>query len=137
MNLVFIIHLFFTIYMTGVIWFVQIVHYPLMNKIGEATFLEYEKYHQNRTFLIVGTQMLVEILTGFWLLWQQSYNPLLWWNIILLIIIWLSTFLIQSPLHGKLGNEYKTEWHRKLLNTNWIRTATWTIRSLILLSMLI
>ncbi len=137
MSWIFIIHLFFTVYMTGVIWFVQIVHYPLMGKIGEEAFLEYERHHQNRTFYIVGLQMLIELATGFWLLWQQSYNPLLWGNVIFLIIIWLSTFLIQSPLHGKLGNEYKIEWQRRLVITNWIRTISWTIRSAILLYMLI
>jgi len=123
--------------MTGVIWFVQVVHYPLMGKIGSEAFLEYERHHQNRTFLVVGVQMVLELITGIWLCWQQSYNPLQWWNLGLLIIIWLSTFLIQSPLHEKLGNEYKLDWQRKLVNTNWIRTILWTVRSIILLSMLI
>jgi UDP-N-acetylmuramyl pentapeptide phosphotransferase/UDP-N-acetylglucosamine-1-phosphate transferase len=137
MSWIFIIHLFFTLYMTGVIWFVQVVHYPLMGKIGAEAFEEYEKHHQKRTFLIVGIQMIIELFTGLLLLWQQSYNPLQWWNVILLIIIWISTFFIQSPLHGKLGNEYRAEWQQKLVHTNWIRTVAWTLRSLILLSMLV
>lgn len=137
MSWIFIIHLFFTIYMTGVIWFVQVVHYPLMGNIGEEAFVEYEKRHQNRTFLIVGIQMIIELFTGLLLLWQQSYNPLQWWNVIMLIVIWISTFFIQSPLHGKLGNEYRVEWQRKLVSTNWIRTVAWTLRSLLLLSMLV
>ncbi|MFN7115322.1 MAG: hypothetical protein ACK4TA_00900 [Saprospiraceae bacterium] len=136
MSWLFIIHLFFTLYMTGLIWFVQVVHYPLMGRIGEEAFLEYEKHHQNRTFLVVGFQMVIELMTGVLLLWQQSYNPLQWWNVGLLIIIWLSTFLLQSPLHGKLGTEFRIEWQDKLLNTNWIRTIAWTLRSIILLSML-
>lgn len=137
MSWIFIIHLFFTIYMTGIIWFVQIVHYPLMSKIGEEVFPLYEQQHQNRIFYIVGFQMLIELFTGGLLLWQQTYNPLQWWNVTLLIIIWGSTFFIQSPLHGKLGNEYRAEWQQKLVNTNWIRTMAWTLRSIILLSMLL
>lgn len=137
MNWIFIIHLFFTLYMTGVIWFVQVVHYPLMGKIGNEAFEEYEKQHQKRTFLIVGIQMIIELFTGLLLLWQQSYNPLQWWNVGLLVIIWISTFFIQSPLHGKLGNEYRVAWQQKLVNTNWIRTVAWTLRSLILLNMLV
>lgn len=123
--------------MTGVIWFIQIVHYPLMRKIGEEAFIDYERHHQDRTFYVVGFQMIIELVTGVWLLLQQSYNPLQWYNIGLLCIIWASTFFIQSPLHGKLDKEYRIEWQQKLVNTNWIRTLAWTLRSLILLGMLI
>lgn len=137
MSWIFIIHLFLTLYMTGVIWFVQLVHYPLMGKIGEEAFLEYELHHQNRMFWVVGIQMVIELVTGIWLLLQQSYNPLQWWNVLLLLVIWASTFFIQSPLHNKLGNGYRVEWQQKLVDTNWVRTVAWTLRSLILCSMLV
>jgi RsiW-degrading membrane proteinase PrsW (M82 family) len=123
--------------MTGVIWFVQVVHYPLMGKIGAEAFLEYERHHQQRTFWVVGFQMVMELATGIWLLWQQSYNSLQWWNVVLLVIIWISTFLLQSPLHTKLEKEYRQEWQRQLVRGNWVRTVAWTVRSGILLGMLI
>jgi len=137
MDIIFIIHLFFTCYMTGLIWFVQLVHYPLLGKIGEEAFLEYERHHQSWTFWVVGLQMVIEFGTGIWLLLIQSYNPLQWVNVGLLLIIWSSTFFIQSPLHTKLGREFQVEWQRKLVATNWVRTVAWTVRSVILLSMLV
>lgn len=35
------VHLAATFYMVGVIWFVQIVHYPLLEKVGTDRFSTY------------------------------------------------------------------------------------------------
>ena len=40
-----LVHVVATLVMTGLIWFVQIVHYPLMAKVGRADFAEYERLH--------------------------------------------------------------------------------------------
>ena len=60
-----------TLYMTGVIWFVQIVHYPLMARVGGAQFREYSRLHQLQTTWVVAPAMLaaaVAAVTGFVLL---------------------------------------------------------------------
>ncbi len=54
-----------TFYMLGVIWFVQLVHYPLFAAVGKDFFTEYEKRHQSWTTYVVAPGMLVEGLTGF------------------------------------------------------------------------
>ena len=64
-----LIHAGATLYMTGLIWFVQVVHYPLMARVGEDGFAEYEKHHQRLTTWVVappmaaGTAPLEEIRT--------------------------------------------------------------------------
>lgn len=41
MRTVFLVHLFSTLFMTGVIWFAQAVHYPLLGRVGGEAFVEY------------------------------------------------------------------------------------------------
>ena len=36
MIFVFLAHLFSTLFMTGVIWFAQVVHYPLLGRVGKG-----------------------------------------------------------------------------------------------------
>ena len=38
-----------TLFMTGLIWFVQIVHYPLMGMVPKSEFQKYALAHQRRT----------------------------------------------------------------------------------------
>lgn len=137
MDWILAIHVFLTFYLTGVIWFVQIVHYPLMSKVGYERFKDYEKSHTWLTIWVVGPQMIAELGTGIWLWSVDFYNPGHWINIGLLLIIWLSTFFVQSRLHTKLTLEFKPEWHRQLVRSNWIRTVAWTVRSLLLIWLLL
>ena len=136
MDWMFLAHVFLTFYMTGVIWFVQIVHYPLMAKVGIDSFRSYEQAHTRLTTWVVGPQMVAELGTGIFILLQDWSNLWHWVNIALLIIIWLSTFLIQVPLHGQLSEGFQEKLRQKLVRSNWIRTVAWTVRSLILIWLL-
>ncbi len=40
------VHLAATAAMTGLIWFVQVVHYPLFDLVGRAQFVGYEAAHR-------------------------------------------------------------------------------------------
>ena len=53
--------------MAGLIWFVQIVHYPLFHKVSEDTSVAYADEHQTRTAWVVGLPMLIEGITTVWL----------------------------------------------------------------------
>ena len=53
-----------TLFMTGLIWCVQLVHYPLFARVGEGTFSAYEQDHQRRITWIVMPVMLVELASG-------------------------------------------------------------------------
>lgn len=57
-----------SLFMTGLIWFVQLVHYPLM-KFGDAQqFSSFCQAHQNRTTWVVAGPMFLELGTALWLL---------------------------------------------------------------------
>ena len=52
-----------------------------------------------------------------------------WAGLALLAVIWLSTALVQVPLHRRLQGGFDAAAHRRLVRTNWLRTAAWTLRA--------
>ncbi|MFG0331321.1 MAG: hypothetical protein ACF8PN_15650 [Phycisphaerales bacterium] len=125
-----------TLMMTGLIWFVQVVHYPLFESVGETGFCAYESRHRQRTTLVVGPLMLIELVTAAWIaidppgIVPQSHA---WLGLGLVLILWLSTAIVQVPLHRRLCDSFDaTAWGR-LVMTNWIRTIGWSARSVLAL----
>ena len=125
-------HLFATFAMTGIIWFVQIVHYPMLGRLPRENFPALEREHCDRTGFVVAPPMLVEAFTLVWLLLCGFDSPLFLFTAALLGVVWLSTFGLQVPLHRSLLGGWNDTAHRRLVLTNWIRTAAWTLRSLLL-----
>ncbi|TXB66558.1 hypothetical protein [Phaeodactylibacter luteus] len=134
-TLAFKTHLLATCYMLGLIWFVQVVHYPLMGKVPAQAFVGYERLHTRYTSWVTAPPMLLELGTGLWLLLQFPGHLLLWGNAVGLLWLWASTFFIQVPLHNQLSQSFDAVVHRKLVQTNWARTVVWSIRALLLLSL--
>ena len=59
-----IAHLFSTFFLTGLIWIVQLVHYPGFNFVDANDFVAFEKFHTNKISAIVIPLMFCELLTG-------------------------------------------------------------------------
>jgi len=136
--LLLLIHSFATWVMVGVIWFVQIVHYPLYKKIKEG-FSSYERMHLCRTSYLLGPILLAEMVTALFLVGYApagSMVELAAYNLVLLILIWIVTLLFQISQHQKLAIRFSLHQHKLLLLTNWIRVVLWTIRGLIVATML-
>ena len=132
--IVLLIHLFSTIFMTGLCWFVQIVHYPLFRAIKLEDLPQYEQKNKVTGYITV-TVMTLELITGLVVVYQQ-FELLYILNIVFLALIWLSTMVYQVPMHLKLMIVASNETISKLIRTNWIRTLSWTIRSGILMIIL-
>lgn len=118
--------------MTGLIWFVQIVHYPLFASVGAREFAGYEKKHEQLTTLVVGPPMLIEAASALGLVFLAQGRLAAWavWvGLALVALIWLSTAAIQVPCHSRLKAGFNSLIHRKLVRSNWIRTVLWTLRS--------
>lgn len=122
-----------TWYMVGVIWMVQLVHYPLMARVGSEQFVEYERQHVDQMGIVVVPAMLIELLTAVWLAVSMGSRSggVYWWGLGLVGLIWASTFLIQVPLHDQLSNAFDVAAHGRLVLSNWLRTVTWTARGAI------
>ncbi|REK15564.1 MAG: hypothetical protein DWQ37_09230 [Planctomycetota bacterium] len=131
-------HVAATLCILGVIWFVQVVHYPLFANAESADFQGYAQRHTQRTTWVVALPMLVEggtalLLFGFSprgvSVWQ------LWVGLVLLAAIWISTALLQVPCHKALSRGFDPRVHERLVWTNWIRTTAWSLRALLVLWM--
>ncbi len=130
-----LVHAAATWFMVGLIWFVQVVHYPLFAGVDGPRWTEYGRRHQARTTLVVGPVMLVELLSAAWLLALMP-GAITIAGAVLLAVVWLSTFLVQVPLHGRLDGGHDATVIRRLVATNWIRTTLWTARGVLALTLL-
>jgi len=111
----------------GLIWVVQLVHYPTFEFIDNQNFTAFHQHHTSSITLIVMPLMLSELGLSIYL---TKLEPTTYLGPLILVgLIWLSTFCIQVPIHNALGNEKDSFLIQKLVNTNWIRTILWTIKA--------
>jgi uncharacterized membrane protein len=139
-ELVVLVHLASTLYLTGLIWVIQLVHYPLMDRVPASRFDEFHAQHTRRISLVVIPPMLVELATAGWLAWQppgRAPAGLTWIGLALLAVVWLSTFALQVPQHTRLSRGFEAAAHRRLVRGNWIRTAAWSLRAAVALAIAI
>ena len=136
---VFFIYVASTCAMFGIIWFAQIVHYPLFSKVGTDNFTEYQNSNLRRTVLVVIPLQIVELFTALILVWKVPLGILpiqAWTNLILIGITWISTATLQVPRHKKLASGFDQKTQDILVSSNWIRTVAWSIRGGIVFWML-
>ena len=136
MSFIFLLNLVLAFIAVGLIWTIQLVHYPSMRFIPKERFVEYHNFHSIRISFLALPLMLTELITSL-VLFYQNYNnaiqTIFLINLVIVVLIWLSTFLIQVPLHNALSKEKQSEKLSKLICTNWIRTILWTARSILMI----
>jgi len=116
--------------MTGLIWFVQVVHYPLMGAVGASGFAAYHAAHSRLTTLVVGPLMLVEAACAVWIALERP-STVAWVGLGLLAVVWGATFFVSVPRHNLLAAGFDAAVIDSLVATNWIRTIAWTVRALL------
>ena len=127
------LHILCTCAMTGIIWFVQLVQYPMLPHAGGPDAVAGHKEYTRRMGWVVIPFMFGELGGQIgWVL--RSPSPAAWTGAGLLVLIWLSTFLIQVPDHHRLTQSYDARVHQRLVRGNWIRTLGWSLRAGLLLS---
>lgn len=138
--MILLVHAAATWFMVGLIWFVQIVHYPLFGFVrADADFGRYHAAHTSRTTLVVGPVMLVEMVTSAWLVLSPppGVEPAIAWiGLGLLLVTWVSTAAVQVPRHGRLSGGHDPGVVRSLVLTNWVRTFAWSARGVLALMMI-
>lgn len=139
-----LINLGLCFYMTGVIWLIQLIHYPSFLDIEPSRFLAFHEKHNQVMTLIVGPIMVLELVTAGLLAlplareggspWSQVQNWGMAANFLAVILLWGLTFLVSVPIHAKLGLGYNQVLIQSLVVTNWWRTILWSLRSIGLLA---
>lgn len=134
MNIVVLANLVSTWTMVGVIWFVQVVHYPLLSVVPVESARETALEHQPRTAKVVGLPMFVEGATTLWLMFVRP-DAVEWWLAwvggVTVAIALASTVLLSVPRHARMAERPDAEVGRELVVTNWPRTVAWTAHGLV------
>ena len=125
------VHFLSTSLMVGIIWVIQLLHYPAFNFIKESDYVEFQHFHMQRISFIVVPVMILELFTAFMLVYYIRSNLLILCMIILLFI-WLITFVFFTKLHQSLLDGYDKTIVDKLVKINWSRTILWSLRLIIL-----
>lgn len=114
--------------MVGVIWFVQIVHYPLLAQLRDAV-SRTSAEHRWRTTVVVAAPMAVQGLATLVLLMAPPDQvwPLWPWAAAVLLAVALGvTAAVSVPLHVRMTDIGDLSAGRRLVITNWWRTAAWS-----------
>ena len=129
-----------TFLLTGLIWMVQIVHYPLLQTVGSTHFRAYHRAHTTRISWLVGPAMTLELISAL-LLYQLETPPhhtiVYLAGLLLVVFLWVTTAFVQIPLHQELSIAPTNQTLERLVQTNWIRTSVWTSRSALLFGVLL
>ena len=114
--------------MVGVIWLVQLLVYPAMREVPAERWIPWHLQHCQRISCVVGPLMLGEVFTALGLWLQGLSGAVFYISLALLAVNWLSTLVIQIPLHGICEGVHSPTAIRQLITTNWIRTLAWSAR---------
>lgn len=126
-----LLHFLLCSFMTGLIWLIQLVHYPSFRYVEASQFTKFEDFHARTISYIVMPAMLFELFSAIILFVFESNNIYLI-NLILDVLIFISTFLLSAPFHKELSISKDPKAIDKLILFNWPRTILWTLRTIIL-----
>jgi hypothetical protein len=126
--------------MVGVIWFVQVVHYPLLSVVPVESASAVAVEHQRRTGWVVMLPMTIEGVTTLLLLAMVPagvawFVP--WLAGIPLAVALGATVLLSVPRHARMASNPDPTVGRELVTTNWVRTIAWSLRGLVGAGMLL
>lgn len=135
--MILIINLAAAAYLAGLFWYLQIVHYPLFNYIDRNSFIEYNIYNQKKSAYVIFIPMLLDGVFSILLAFDSPNTISTIFPVLCLLLstgLWLITFSHIVPLQDKLTNDgLDKETIRKLIEMNWIRTAGWTVKTILLI----
>jgi uncharacterized membrane protein len=125
--------------MVGVIWVMQVVCYPMLAGYSAVEPVRSVGDHQRRIIPVVGPFMVAEGVTALILLVDRPATTgalSAWIAAALLGVALLSTIAVQIPLRSRLAGGHDEGAARRMIATNWLRTAAWTCRGLVLAAIL-
>ena len=119
-------------YLVSLVFMTQFITYPTFLHIDKDKFSEYHRKYVNNISLIVAPVMLIELLT-LSLIAYFSSEFLIIKSLILLLVIWLTTFFIMIPSHNRISKSFNKKEIISLINYNWVRTILWSFKLLLII----
>ncbi|MDB9754867.1 hypothetical protein OAB20_01090 [Winogradskyella sp.] len=109
------------------IWAVQLVIYPGFKFYNRENLYVWHQSYTARVTIIVLPLMFSQLILASIQLWQtQNLYTIL--SGLIIVTLWLQTFLIFVPLHQSIdNNKAKANVCSQLVTKNWMRTLLWTL----------
>lgn len=108
-------------------WMVQLIVYPGFLEYSPFNLIKWHAKYTPRITGIVAPLMLTQLGISIYMLVREP-SGLTISSFILILGIWLITFLLFVPLHQKIdqGNSNQNDL-KKLVDLSWYRTIPWTL----------
>jgi len=108
------------------IWLVQTIVYPGMHGWEKPRFVRLHRDYSRRIAFIVGPLMLLQAALALNRL-AAAPNRLAVVHVLLIGGVWAATIFFSVPLHRRLSGGYDVRNVDRLVATNWLRTAGWSL----------
>ena len=128
-----------TWFLVGLIWMIQIVHYPSFSSIDPAKYDVFQQRHMEKMGKLIGLPWLIEglsVLALFAFAPTTTIRALATLGGLLEVTVITVTIWSSIPAHTALASGFDTDAHQRLLLSNRIRTAAWTGRGLLAVAVL-
>lgn len=122
-----ILNLLFDSGLLVLIWMIQLIVYPSFLYYNKEALVSWHRKYTLRLAIIVIPLMFGQLLLTSWQ-WYQSQTLEMTMRLLLVIAVWVSTFVQFVPIHTKITQGRATNLHLKqLVHRNWLRTTLWTL----------
>ena len=133
LRLLIVVHAAASMFMVGLIWTIQYVHYPLFAYVGESTYVSFQTAHVERIGKLLFVPWITEGITLLGILALAFLGdrktlrvPAVINGAAMAIVLVISGFW-SAPAHGKLAAGFDKSVHDQLMTVNLIRTLAWTV----------
>ena len=128
-----VLRLLFDFGLVVLIWLVQLIIYPSFKYTDSQSLHQWHSRYSKRISLVVIPLMLGQLLIT--VLQLNEANVVNYLLALLVLAVWLITFLFFVPLHNKISSGRIDDQNLvSLVNVNWWRTAIWTVIFVVALS---
>ena len=121
--------------LVGIILITQFITYPLFQFI-DSDFKTYHKAYTKRMGYVVAPLMILELLLVIKITTHHYNNSIIILIGVLTLIIWLSTFFIQVPIHNNISKVEPKNLVLFLIKSNYIRTLCWLLKLILSIQIL-
>ena len=119
-------------YLVGLIWLIQLIHYPAFRHIEESRWGQFHQAHSAVMGWLAGGPMIISLLVGGWLAYAAG-DVRQYVALGCEVLAWMVTFGLSVPEHTRLANGKDGAVISRLIGWNWVRTAAWTVKLVVLL----
>lgn len=122
-----LLRLLFDFGLVVLIWMVQLIIYPSFQYFNPKNLLQWhQKYTLAISFVVIPLMFGQLITASLQLVMERNLFTIS--SIVMIGLVWLSTFTQFVPMHGSISSGITSQDQLKeLVSNNWIRTFLWTV----------